>query len=247
MPRGFWKLTWVEMKVFLREPMGAIGSLLIPIVVFVAIGRALGTGRLDAAGVEQAPFNVPVLAGLMIAVSAVLSLIAIMAIYREGGILKRLRATPLAPVTILSAHVTVKIVFTSISLLLLVAAGRNFFPGAMNVNLAAFAAALLLGTVSILSTGFVIASLVPTARFAQPIGAALFYPMVAVSGLFVPVQQLPQPVQIIARVLPTTHAVALMQGAWVGANWSTLWPHAAALVLIAALAIALASRVFRWE
>lgn len=244
---GFWKLTWVEMKVFLREPLGAVGSLLIPVAVFVALGRALGTGHVDAAGVERAPFNVPVLAAMMIAVSAVLSLIAIMAIYREGGILKRLRATPLSPVTILSAHVAVKIIFASVSLVLLVAAGRNFFPGAMNVDLASFTVALLLGTLSILSTGFVIASLVPSARFAQPLGAALLYPMVAVSGLFFPVDQLPQPVRAIARALPTTHAVALMQGAWVGTSWGAMGTHVAALVLITAVSIGLASRVFRWE
>jgi ABC-2 type transport system permease protein len=117
----------------------------------------------------------------------------------------------------------------------------------MNVDLWSFAAALLLGTVSILSTGFVIASLVPTARFAQPIGAALFYPMVALSGLFFPVGQLPQPLRALAHVLPTTHAVALMQGAWVGTGWGAMWPHVGALVLIAAVSIGLASRVFRWE
>ena len=37
------------------------------------------------------------------ALSAVLSLVTIIAIYREGGILKRLRATPLRPHTILTA------------------------------------------------------------------------------------------------------------------------------------------------
>ena len=247
MLRGFWKLTWVEMKVFLREPMGAVGSLVIPLVVFIGLGRALGTGRLNAAGVDRAPFNVPVLAALMIALSAVLSLVAIMAIYRESGILKRLRATPLAPVTILSAHVAVKIAFTSASLVLLVLAGRNFFPGAMDVDLLSFSAALLLGTLSILSTGFVIASIVPTARFAQPIGAALFYPMVAVSGLFFPVQQIPQPVRAIAYALPTTHAVALMQGAWAGTGWGAMWTNVGALVLIFAVCTSLASRVFRWE
>ena len=86
--------------------------------------------------------------------------------------LKRLRATPLSPVTILGAHVFVKLVFTVVSLGLLVLAGRQFLPGAMDVHLPSFTAALLLSTLSILSIGFVIASIVPTARFAQPIGAA---------------------------------------------------------------------------
>jgi len=244
---GLWKLTWVEMKVFLREPMGAIGSLVIPVVVFVLVGRAVGTGRLDSASIERAPFNVPVLAGLMIAISAVLSLIAIMAIYREGGILKRLRATPLSPVTILSAHVVVNLAFTVISYGILVLAGRNFFPGAMQVDLVSFGAALLLGTLSILSTGFVIASIVPTARFAQPLGAALFYPMVGISGLFYPVAQMPRPLQVVAAALPTTHAVTLMEGAWDGTNWLAMWPDVAALLVILVVSTAVASRVFRWE
>jgi tetratricopeptide (TPR) repeat protein len=45
---------------------------------------------------------------------------------------------------------------------------------------------LLLSTWSILSIGFLIASIVPTARFAQPIGAAILYPMLALCGLFAP-------------------------------------------------------------
>jgi len=207
----------------------------------------VGTGQLDAASVERAPFNVPVLAALTIAVGAVMSLIAIMAIYREGGILKRLRATPLSPVTILSAHVVVKLAFTTVSLGLLVLAGRRFFPGAMDVNLPSFAAALLLSTLSILSAGFVIASIVPTARFAQPIGAALFYPMIAVSGLFFPLDLLPRPVHLVALALPTTHAVSLMQGVWSGAGWAARWTDVGALALIFAACTALAARVFRWE
>ena len=43
----------------------------------------------------------PVFAAMLIAISAVLSLVTIISIYREGGILKRLRATPLRPQTIL--------------------------------------------------------------------------------------------------------------------------------------------------
>ena len=51
---------------------------------------------------------------MLIAISAVLSLVTIISIYREGGILKRLRATPLRPQTILSAHVLVKLLLTAV-------------------------------------------------------------------------------------------------------------------------------------
>lgn len=245
MLNGFWKLTWVETKVFLREPMGVIGTLLIPVVIFIILGRSLGVGRVTASAAPQTPFNVAILATLLIAVSTVVSLVAIISIYREGGILKRLRATPLSPVTILGAHVFVKLVFTVVGLALLVLAGRQMMPGAMDVNLPAFTAALLLSTISILSLGFVIASIVPTARFAQSITAALVYPMVAVSGLFFPLDRLPRPLEVLALGFPTTHAVALMQGIWDGSGWSM--GHTVALVMIFGVCTGLSTKTFRWE
>ncbi len=245
MLKGFWKLTWVEAKVFAREPMGLVGTLILPVVLFVVLGRSVGLRRAEVAA--DPPFNVAILSALLIAVGAVTSLVAIISIYREGGILKRLRATPLSPVTILGAHVFLKLVLAVAGLALLVLAGRRVFPGALEVNVLSFAAAVLLGTASILSLGFVIASVVPTARFAQPIGAAVMYPMVALSGLFYPVEQLSAPLRIVAAALPTTHAVALMEGVWDGSGWSAHWGDAAALVLIAAVCVAVSTRVFRWE
>ena len=246
MLNGFWKLTWVETKVFMREPLGVAGSLGMPVIIFIVLGRSLGSGRLDATSADQAPFNVPILAALIIAVGAVLSLVAIISIYREGGILKRLRATPLSPVTIMSAHVFVKLAFTVVSLGILVLAGRRFFPGAMDVNLPSFTAALLLSTLSILSIGFLIASIVPTARFAQPIGAAFLYPMIALSGLFFSLEQLPLSIRIVAYGLPTTHAVSLMQGIWDGSGWGAHWGNVAALILVFGVCSGLATKVFRW-
>ena len=96
----------------------------------------------------------PVFAAILIVLGAVLSLVTIISIYREGGILKRLRA-------------------------------------GFAEHLVGFSAALLISTLSLLSIGFLIASLVPTARFAQPVGSLIFYPMLALSGLFFPIEALP--------------------------------------------------------
>ena len=247
MLKGFWKLTWVETKVFMREPMGFVIPLAMPVILFVLLGRSLSFGELETTPAVETPFNLPILFALLIALQAVVSLVVIISIYREGGILKRLRATPLSPVTILSAHVFVKLAFTVVSLGLLVLAGRQFFPGAMDVNLPSFTSALLLSTLSILSLGFVIASLVPTSRFARPIVAAFLYPMIAVSGLFFSVEQLPSPLQVVAYGLPTTHAVSLMQGIWDGSGWGAHWGSVAALILLFGVFTGLSTKVFRWE
>lgn len=242
---GFWKLTWVETKVFMREPMGVIATFGVPVIIFIILGRSVSAGRREAMPVEEAPFNVPILAALLIAVSAVISLVAIISIYREGGILKRLRATPLSPVTILGAHVFIKLLFTVIGLGLMVLAGRRIIPGAIDANLPSFTAALLLSTLSILSLGFVIASIVPAARFAQPITAALLYPMIAISGLFFPVEQLSRPLRLVALGLPTTHAVSLMQSVWDGSGWNPT--DVVALILIFGVCTSLSTKMFRWE
>lgn len=243
---GLWKLTWVEIKVFMREPMGVIGTLGLPVFVFLFVSRGLGDSQASNAA-EALPFNVAILAALVIAVGAALSLVAIITIYREGGILKRLRATPLSPLTILGAHVFVKLIFTVVGMGLLVLAGRQFFPGALDVNLWSFTVALLLGTLSILSVGFVISSIVPTARFAQPIGSILLYPMIALSGLFFSIDALPTGWHVFANILPTTHAVALMQGIWDGAGWGAHWVNVLGLVAVFVVCSAVSTKTFRWE
>ena len=247
--RGLWKLTWLEIKIFLREPLGALGTILIPVVIFVGLGRFAGSGRRAASLAESSMVRVdlPVFAAILIAISAVLSLVTIISIYREGGILKRLRATPLRPQTILTAHVLVKLLLTAVTLILMVLAGKRYYPVNVDVPVISFTIALLVSTASILSIGFVIASIVPTARFAQPVGALILYPMLGFSGLFVPVAALPPGLQAVARVLPLTYAVSLLQGIWKGEAWSAHMGDVAALAVVCLVCTALSAKVFRWE
>jgi len=249
MLRGLWSLTWLEFKIFLREPLGAIGTVGVPIL-FVLLGQRFGGGPVAPGRVADAGFlrvGLPVLVAVLVAVSGVLSLVTIVSIYREGGILKRLRATPLRPHTILAAHVLVKLLLTVVTLVAMMLAGRRYIPTDVHVPVAGFAAALVMSSLSVLSVGFVIASVVPTARFAQPVGALIFYPMMAISGLFVPVGMLPPLLRAVARLMPLTYAVSLLQGIWVGEAWSAHAGDMIALAVIAAASLAVSARIFRWE
>jgi ABC-2 type transport system permease protein len=250
MLRGLRQLTRLEVMIFLREPLGAIGTIVVPVVVFVLLGKVTAGSAAPAQGTLSGllrPGGIPTLVSILITISAVLSLVTIISIYREGGILKRLRATPLRPWTILTAHVLVKLLLTALTMLAMVLAGRRYFAIGPTVPLVSFTAALLLSTLSILSVGFIIASVVPTARFAQPIGAIIFYPMLALSGLFVPLAQLPPAWRAVARVLPLSHATALLQGIWTGDPWRAHLGDVAVLAVVFALCIAASARVFRWE
>jgi ABC-2 type transport system permease protein len=249
MLRGLLGLTWLEIKIFMREPLGAIGSFVVPVLVYIVLGRVTGS-RLPpgaAASSEMMRVTLPVFGAVVIIINAVLSLITIIAIYREGGILKRLRATPLRPHTILTAHVLVKLGFTALTLLLMVLAGRRYYPADVHIPIVNVTLALLIATCSILSIGFVVASMVRTARFAQPAGALLFYPMFGLCGLFLPLDALPPALHTLARFVPLTYAVSLLKGMMQRDSWSAHMTDVGALGLVFVICIAVSSRVFRWE
>jgi ABC-2 type transport system permease protein len=99
MLRGLWKLTWIEMKIFMREPLGALGTIGVPVLIFVVLGRFanLRSRTPSPAVMGLSGAGLPVLVALLISVSAVLSLVTIISIYREGGILKRASCYAAAP------------------------------------------------------------------------------------------------------------------------------------------------------
>jgi len=97
------------------------------------------------------------------------------------------------------------------------------------------------------SMGFLIASMVPTARFAQPIGTLILYPMLGLSGLFAPIDALPPMLQTAARVLPLTYAVSLLRGIWRGEGWTAHAGDVAGLALVFLICTAISAKAFRWE
>jgi ABC-2 type transport system permease protein len=246
--RGLLTLTWLEVKIFVREPMGVFGTIGMPVLLFLIVSRLGSAAGRPPRGVGNfLRMDLPVLVAVFIAIGAVLSLVTIISIYREGGILKRLRATPLRPWTILAAHVIVKLLFSGATVVLMLLAGRRYIPPDVEVRALDFALAVLLSTWSILSVGFVIASIVPSARFAQLISAAILYPMVPFSGLLFPVTLLAPPFQAVAAWLPLTHAVSLMRGIWNGNPWGAHVQDVTALVLIFVVCTVLSAKTFRWE
>ena len=77
--------------------------------------------------------------------------------------------------------------------------------------------------------------------------ALVLYPMLGLSGLFLPLDLLPPGLRLVAKGLPFTPAVSLLRGIWHGESWGSHLGDVAVLALVFALSVALASRVFRWE
>ena len=74
MLRGLWRLAWLEIKIFLREPLGAIGGIAIPVIAFLIMSRVGGPRLADTPGVPRfIAADLPIFAGLLTLASAVLT------------------------------------------------------------------------------------------------------------------------------------------------------------------------------
>lgn len=184
---------------------------------------------------------------MIIGTTGLMSLTINLAAYRERGILRRLRATPLRPEAILIAQVVTLFIMTVLGMVILIIAGKLLFNLHFGGNPLSVALAFILSTLSFFAIGFVLASLVPNARTAQVVSMAIFYPMIFLSGAGMPREILPKAIQDFSVILPLTHVVTLLRGLWMGGSWADYWREVVILLGILAAGLAISAKTFRWE
>lgn len=243
--RAFVKTTLTELKLILREPAAVFFTLILPVLLLVmnGFGGNEPDPRFGGAGVLD--ILLPGYVALVIATTGMQVLPSVLAQYREQGILRRLRVTPLRPATVLAAHVAVNLVMTAIGLVLLVALGLAFYDLNPPQAPVAFAVAVLLSALSMFALSFVLASVLPTARTTSAVASVIYFPMIFFSGAIFPREVMPGVLQRISTVLPLTYAVEAMSDPWSGGGWA--WVPLAVLVALLAAAVAISSRTFRWQ
>ena len=119
---------------------------------------------------------------MIIGMAGLMSVTITLATYRENGILRRLRTTPVSPLVVMAAQVVVVFTMTALGMVLLMAAGKLIYHVKFAGNLLSLAAGFTLGSLSFFGIGFILAGIMPTARTAQIITMVLLYPMLIFSG-----------------------------------------------------------------
>ena len=245
---GLWKLTWIEMKLFMREPAAAFFTLVFPLMVLLIFGSIYGNEPTPFfGGYGSVDVSVPAYAGMIIGSSGLIGLTIIMSMYRERGILRRLNATPVRPQIVLGANVIVSFLMTALGMSLLIVVGKLIFGLRFAGNLLSVTAGFTLSSLSFFALGFVLAGLIPTARTAQVVGMVLFYPMLFLSGAAVPLEVLPEKGRQYTSFLPLTQVVKLLRGLWIGESWSQHWTEAGVLAAMLVIGVVVSAKTFRWD
>jgi ABC-2 type transport system permease protein len=242
------KLTWIETKLFLREPMAAFFTLVFPLMILFFFGSIYGNEPTPFfGGYGSVDVSVPAYTAMIIATSGLLSLSIVISSYRERGILRRLKATPLRSHTILSAQVIVIFAMTAVGMAMLILFGKFFYNLRFAGSLVNVAVAFALGSISFFALGFVIAGLMPTARTAQVVAMVLFYPMLFLSGAAIPSEVMPETIRQYAKALPLTHVVSLLRGLWIGESWGQHLTEVGVLAAMTVIGVMISAKTFRWE
>jgi ABC-2 type transport system permease protein len=240
------RTTSTELRLFLREPAATFFTIVLPVLLLLLNGSTNGNeAQAELGGAGPVDILVPGFIALVIATLGLTNVPGTLATYRERGILRRLQATPVRPTTILGAQLAVQGLVATVGLVLLVVIGALVFDLRAPAAPGAVVVAYVAGVLGFAGFGFVMASLMPTARASQAASFAIYLPMIFLSGATWPREALPAWADRIATFLPLTYVVEAIKEPWVHGT-----THVGALALLALMTVVglvVSSRLFRWN
>jgi ABC-2 type transport system permease protein len=230
---------------FWRSKEAALFIFLFPMLLFVLLGSIYG-GTIYGFPAAQA-----LLAGLIgygCANTAFAGLAIQLVVRRELGILKRLRATPLPPVTYIAATLTSTLLVFAIQVLAMFLIGRIFYGAPFPSAIGSLILAVVIGAGAFAAIGVATASLIRSAEGSSAVVNFILLPMAFLTGSFGPTRRYPGFLRAIGDVLPLKYLIDIMNAVYLHGH--QIWTKPAALGVLAAwgaTGLLVAALKFRWE
>jgi ABC-2 type transport system permease protein len=215
-PALFAKLTWLEAKLFLREPLAVGFTIAYPLVVMFVIAGVFNRPREEIRGVGGAEYYVVSNIAVVIAAMGLIALPPHAASYFERGVIRRLRASSVPATAVILAQAAVCFGVAIAATVVLLGAARPASPYPVPQSVPGVVLGFVVGLISFLALGLLIAALFPTTRSAQSVGLVLFFPLYLISGAAPPLSVLPSAMRLVADFDPLNYAVRALQDPWFG-------------------------------
>jgi ABC-2 type transport system permease protein len=192
-------------------------------------------------------YFVPSMLGLSVMQVGIFAAIPLVA-DREKLILKRLAATPLRRWQLVGSNVLMRLLIALVQAVIIVGVGVLAFGVHITGSLPLVAGFVALGSMAFLALGYVVASFASTEDSANGMTSVIQFPMMFLSGTFFPIDQMPDVLRTIARIIPLTYlSDALRQVMVGGAAFAPLWLCALVLVGWLVGCFGVAAVKFRWQ
>jgi ABC-2 type transport system permease protein len=234
-----------EQLSFWRNPQNAIFTFVFPVVFIVIMGALFGGGTRSSYfdGLSVLQYYVPTIAALSVLGSCYGQLAVALAVRRQNGILKRVRATPLPAWAYFGGLLAHCVLVSVVDIALIVGIGR-LYGVPLPTHWLSVALTLVLGAASLCALGVAVASLIANSEAAPAAAQLLLFPLLFVSGTYLPIHS--AALNSVAGWLPVrpfNEALTAPFAQHAGADWK----HLAVLAAWGCAGAVVAIRRFRWD
>jgi ABC-2 type transport system permease protein len=242
------KLTLAEGKLFVRDPIALFFGLVFPAVLLLALGSFMpgfDEAYDDFGGLRLIDVYAPVTLALGLATLGFVTLPPILATYRQFGILRRLRTTPVQPAQLLWAQLVVHMVVAVLASVAAVVVAVLAFDVVVPEQPLWFVVSFVLAAASVFALGLLVGAIARSTSAGQAIGMATYFPMLFLAGVWVPRDVMPDGLRTVSDLTPLGSGVQAMHDSWFGFTPSAT--HLGVMLAYAVVVAAVAVRLFRWE
>ncbi|HEU0000960.1 MAG TPA: ABC transporter permease [Ktedonobacteraceae bacterium] len=167
--------------------------------------------------------------------------------WRETGITRRLAATPLKPISMISAQVVARLALSLLQGALLLALAIWLFNVHIYGNIGLLALVVTVGALTLLAIGFAIASFVKKSEAANSILLLISFPMMFLGGSYFDVNSAPSFIQPLVHAMPLYYLnEALRQVIYNGAGWSAIQTGMLVMIAWMVASMLVVWRAFKW-
>lgn len=240
------KMTWLEQKLFLREPLTVLFSLALPLVVLFVMGGVFGNeAQVDVyRGVGAMNYYVPAYIALVTASVGLISLPTHIASNRELGVLKRYRASGVPAWSMVTSQILVTFVIATVSAVVLIAVAMPTYDVVGPDSIAMVVGGFIVVGLSFAAIGVLLGAVLPSSRAAQALGVLLWFVLLIVGGAGPPPEVLTGAMGTVGDITPLRHGIRVIQDGWLSLDPGMSWLIVAVVAIVCGL---LAIRFFRWE
>ena len=239
-------------RAFWRNPAAVGFTFAFPLIFLVIFTAIFGNGQTTVLGqrISASTFYVGAISALSVITACYTNIAISVATLRQLGILKRMRGTPLPPWAYLVARVVHAALMAFLLVAIVVAFGALFYGAEVPARtLPALVATLAVGAASFTALGLAVTTIIPNADAAPPITNFIVLPLLFISGVFVPPEQIPDWMTSIAKIFPVQHFLQALSAAFFSPSGVSPWKEGDLLIVAAwgAAGLLIAIGFFRWE
>jgi ABC-2 type transport system permease protein len=230
------------MRLALRNRAFLFFSVIMPLAFLFLYASVFARGR-----PEMVAYMLPAVLALTV-MGSFWGLSVQLVMFREQGILRRFRLTPVGAAAILGSGLISNYVLVLPTLVAELVLARWIYGVASFGNLWGVFLLVTLGTVTFAALGLIVASATNTMQETQVINNAIWFVFLFLSGATIPLPVLPEWIQRVGLFLPATHLVTGIQYTLVGGvPVAAVWMELLVLALGTATAFVVSTKLFRWE